>query len=75
MIEKRQKYVWARTFSAEKVENDFRVRDGEHEDDGGNQITISPSKKVRFNLNKFSRRLFYILYVYCMIIEKNQIII
>merc|ERR1712038_938163 len=27
----------------DKVENDFR--DGEDEDDGGNQITISPSKK------------------------------
>ena len=37
----------------EKDENDFRVRDGEGEDDGGNQITISPSKKVKFYLGTF----------------------
>ena len=34
----------------ENVDNNFRAGDGEDEDDGGNQITISPSKKVKSNL-------------------------
>lgn len=34
----------------ENGDNNFRAGDGEEEDDGENQITISPSKKVKFNL-------------------------
>ena len=30
----------------EKNENDFEVKDGESEDDTGNQVAASPSKKV-----------------------------
>ena len=30
----------------EKNDNDFEVKDGESEDDTGNQVAASPSKKV-----------------------------